>query len=150
MIKRLTLISVFLIASLGSMWAQKPASKVSAVAKDSVLLDYLEGYKNQLREPAFKLYPTENIWTFLKLNTATGQIWQVQYSVNSDSPRMESVLDDDVRIYSWDDVICGRFELVPTKNMYNFILLDNIKGKCWQVQWSIDRDNRFVLPIFNL
>lgn len=77
----------------------------------------------------------------------TGQIWQVQYSVDS-SPRMEYVLDDDERIYSWQRHICGRFELHPTKNMHNFILLDNIDGRCWQVQWSIDKDKRFVLRIY--
>ena len=30
----------------------------------------------------FKLYPTENMWTFLELDSATGLIWQVQYTVN--------------------------------------------------------------------
>ena len=28
----------------------------------------------------YKLYPTQNMWTFLKLDTETGRIWQVQYS----------------------------------------------------------------------
>ena len=28
----------------------------------------------------YKLYPTQNMWTFLKLYTETGRIWQVQYS----------------------------------------------------------------------
>ena len=29
----------------------------------------------------YELYSTQNIWTFLKLDTRTGRIWQVQYSL---------------------------------------------------------------------
>jgi len=28
----------------------------------------------------YKLFPTENIWTFIKLNTRNGKMWQVQWS----------------------------------------------------------------------
>ena len=31
--------------------------------------------------PAYVLYRTDNMWTFLKLETSTGKIWQVQYAV---------------------------------------------------------------------
>ena len=41
----------------------------------------------------------------------------------------------------------GRFTLYPTKNMYNFILLDQVNGKTWQIQWSIDEENRMIIPI---
>ena len=115
--------------------------------KDSLLFKYLDSYHNQLREPRYKLFPTQNMWTFLKLDTITGQIWQVQYSVDK-SPRMEYVLDDDIRLFSSDNPICGRFTLYETKNMYNFILLDTINGRCWQVQWSIEEKNRGVMQIY--
>ncbi|MCQ2578554.1 MAG: hypothetical protein MJ176_08500 [Treponema sp.] len=29
----------------------------------------------------YRLFPTQNTWTFLKLDTITGKIWQVQFSV---------------------------------------------------------------------
>ena len=32
-------------------------------------------------EARYELYSTQNIWTFLKLDTRTGRIWQVQYSL---------------------------------------------------------------------
>ena len=28
----------------------------------------------------FRLFPTQNMWTFIKLNTRNGKIWQVQWS----------------------------------------------------------------------
>ena len=116
--------------------------------RDSLLFDYLDAYHSQLREPRFKLFPTQNTWTFLKLDTMTGQIWQVHYSVDK-SLRMEYVLDDTISIsVLLDEHICGRFTLYETKNMYNFILLDTIDGRCWQVQWGIDEKDRMVLRIY--
>ena len=41
----------------------------------------------------------------------------------------------------------GRFFLYPTKNIYNFILLDQIDGRTWQVQWSYDENKRIIVPI---
>ena len=115
--------------------------------KDSLLFDRLDVFQRQLREEAFKLYPTKNMWTFLKLNTATGQVWIVQWNTE-DEKRFEYTLDDNVRLKAGQETICGRYILQPTENFYNFILLDQIDGYCWQVQWSIDEDKRFVVPIY--
>lgn len=116
--------------------------------RDSVLFEHLDAYHSQLREPRYRLYPTKNMWTFIELDTMTGQLWQVQYSVD-ESPRKKVVLDKDEKVYSsLDETICGRFTLYETQNMYNFILLDTIDGRCWQVQWSIDEKERVVLRIY--
>ena len=48
---------------------------------------------------------------------------------------------------SKDQEVNDRFTLYPTQNIYTFILLDQIEGKTWQVQWSSDRENRAILPI---
>lgn len=32
--------------------------------------------------------------------------------------------------------------------MYNFILVAQIDGRCWQVQWNIDYDKCMVLRIY--
>ena len=93
----------------------------------------------------FKMFPTENIWTFLKLDTRSGLIWQVQYSVDENF-RGEVELNDKALVTD-DTAENGRFTLCQTKNMYNFILLDQIDGKMWQVQWSIDEENRMIIPI---
>lgn len=94
----------------------------------------------------YKLFPTQNMWTFIKVDTQTGQMWQVQYSVNEDKDRLEYDLNPQFLIHD-EKKINGRFELYPTQNIYNFILLDQINGKLWQVQWSFDEENRAILPI---
>ena len=94
----------------------------------------------------YKLFPTQNMWTFIKLDTQTGQMWQLQYSVNDDKGRFEYDLNPNALVVN-DKKVNGRFELYPTQNIYNFILLEKIDGKAWQVQWSFDEKNSAVLPI---
>lgn len=95
----------------------------------------------------YKLFQTQNIWTFIKLDTQTGQMWQIQYSVEGEEKRFEYELNRQILVDEGIEQINGRFELYPTKNIYNFVLLDQISGQCWQVQWSFDEDKRMVLPI---
>ena len=42
----------------------------------------------------YKIYPTENMYTSLKLDTATGRIWQLQIGLGDDVDRVQSVLSD--------------------------------------------------------
>lgn len=101
---------------------------------------------NQLNN-RYKLYPTENMWNFLKLDTCTGCVWQVQFVVNGDN-RMQSwfIFPQLKWDESWEPMDnIGRFELYPTQNMYNFLLMDKKNGRIWQIQWSIDPDNRGLI-----
>ena len=91
----------------------------------------------------YALYKTDNMYTFLKLDTRTGQIWQVHWSIEEDN---RAVLPVSTEILSLDTKD-GKFALFPTNNMYNFILLDTLNGKTWQVQWSFKEENRFIIPI---
>ena len=95
----------------------------------------------------FKLYPTQNIWTFLKLDTSTGLIWQVQFSTQGEDYRFETCLNSTCLVL---DEVCpsGRFELYPTQNMYNFVLIDTQVGTTYQVQWGKDSDSRIFVPIY--
>lgn len=109
-------------------------------------IDRIESYvvRSSLAEPGYKLYPTQNMWNFLKLDTRSGKINIVQFSVEADNKRFEYILSDVSRA---ENEIPGRFILQPTQNMYNFIMLDQLSGQTYQVQWSFDEDKRFVLPI---
>ena len=93
---------------------------------------------------AYQLYPTQNMYTFLKLNTRNGRIWQIQYSLEDN--RFESFLNI-IPLVPEEDESNGRFELYPTENIYTFILLDRISGDTYQVQWSQEYSNRLVIPI---
>lgn len=86
----------------------------------------------------YKLYPTQNKWTFLELDTQTGRIWQVQYSVEGPEYRFKSNLNIWSLLKDNDLQVSGRFELYPTQNIYTFVLLDKISGRTWQVQWSTE------------
>ena len=116
--------------------------------EDSLEFKQLRSINRQLHKDIYQLCPTKNIYNFLELNTITGQIWIVQWSLE-DNKRFRYILDDEIRIKDDDKKICGRFSLYPTENIYNYVLLDNILGRCWQVQWSFEKDKRFVLPIEN-
>lgn len=94
----------------------------------------------------YKIYPTENINISLKLDTATGRIWMVQIGLG-DNDAMTVILNDESLIMSSEEIKAGRFELYPTKNMYNFILLDTQNGYMFQVQWHTNLDKRIIVPI---
>ena len=142
----------------------------------------------------YKVYDTENIYTSILLDTATGQTWQLQIGIGDNSSRMRTVLSDTEYAYTveeltedWDysmeyweetynsqpDSIVssedkalykpptlkqkleympitqnGRFKLYPTENTYNFIMVDVIDGRTWQVQWNIDYDKRLCYRIY--
>ena len=101
----------------------------------------------QLKVPIYKLFPTENYWAFIKLDTRNGKMWQVHFSISEDGYEGELILNS--RSLLWDDKeINGRFTLYPTKNMYNFILLDQLNGTTYQVQWNNDENKRFVSRIY--
>lgn len=90
----------------------------------------------------YRVFQTKNIWTFLKLDTRTGLIWQVQWG---DNAGMIAV--------NWKPLVikegatAGRFTLCPTKNIFNFILLDQDDGDIWSVQWSLDEKTRYISRI---
>ena len=88
----------------------------------------------------FKLYPSENIYTLLKLDTATGKIDQVQWSLDSDKEGSFTINNDDLSLGSGS----GTFELYPTKNMYQFILLDKVTGRQWHIQWGMEASKRWI------
>lgn len=97
----------------------------------------------QKTDVPFRLFRTQNIYMLLKLDTRNGMIWEVQYGMES--------------AYRWiapinlvplaDGKKLGRFTLVPTLNIFNFLLLDQEDGRTWQVQWNTKRDSRFILQI---
>lgn len=94
----------------------------------------------------YKLYETENIYTLLRLDTKTGMIDQVQWSLDSDKEGTITINGEDLT-YGFG-VGSGSFELYPTKNMYQFILMDKTNGRMWHVQWGFEFKKRWIQRIY--
>jgi hypothetical protein len=128
-------LNLFLFLLLGS---------ISLHAQTKSKSNVLDNVK-EIQGVNFRLFPTTNMWIFIKLDTRNGLLWQVQYSLNPEN-RMVTYLNLD-RLASVNEELKDRFTLYPTQNMYNFILLDQVNGKTWQVQWSTEYANRGISPI---
>ena len=94
----------------------------------------------------YRLFSTRNMYTFIKLDTRNGKVWQVQWSNKGKEYRFESTLSDISQVNK-DEEKNGRFFLYPTTNIYTFILLDQVDGRTWQVQWGKE-DERLVIRIY--
>lgn len=141
----LTTIALF-VCGQSILFAQEiKADSLQTILSEKDILSLVAS--NTRSEENYKLYPTENMWTFLKLDTRTGKIWQVQYSVNSDSYGEVIVNDWDLTYGSNEKA--GRFELYPTQNMYNYLLLDKKDGLIAQIQWSMSAENRGLVRIIS-
>ena len=124
------IISLVVVLATTTAFAQNQTTPMSIVSPDNDIV--------------YRLFSTQNKWTYIKLNTRNGQMWQVQYSLEDNN--METPLSLITRV-SKEEEKNGRFFLYPTQNIYNFILLDQLDGRVWQVQWSIEEKSRMVIPI---
>lgn len=126
------LISLIVVLTTITVCAQVQTDENTSIASDTTHV--------------YRLFPTQNMWIFIKLNTRTGQMWLVQWSIDDDDSRFETYLS--LRsLVPEEEEVNGRFTLYSTTNMYNFILLDQIDGRTWQAQWSTKAENRFIIPI---
>lgn len=137
--------------------AAQPRPNNQQIQKDSVLnrIDSLVQITNAWLEQIeldcslkqrYKLYQTENIYTLLQLDTKTGMIKQVQWSLDSENEGSVTINGDDLNYgFGYGS---GSFELYPTKNMYQFILLDKTSGRKWHVQWGMEDTKRWIRRIY--
>jgi hypothetical protein len=100
-------------------------------------------------DASYRLYRTLNIYTLLRLDPRTGQVWQVQWG--DEDHRFTVPLNSLILLPAGagnHPAISkpGRFTLYPTQNVYTFVLLDQEDGRAWQVQWG-DEKHRFIVPI---
>ena len=109
--------------------------------------EYLEHLDiNTSLKGRYKMYQTENIYNLLKLDTKTGRLWQVQWNLNGGNEGSLIINDDDLTYgFGYGS---GSFELYPTKNMYQFILLNKTDGRMWHVQWGMEEGKRWIRRIY--
>lgn len=125
------MISLIICLATITAFAQNQTTPMSIVSPDSAAV--------------YRLFSTQNTYTFIKLNTRNGQIWQVQW--NTESNRFETPISLSTLV-SKEEEKNGRFFLYPTHNIYNFLLLDQIDGRVWQAQWSTKEENRMIIQIY--
>lgn len=122
-IKKIIYSLIFLSsAAVSSAQTDSIASRPDSLSRQAVglleditLLQWKAVYANR-----YKMYSTQNMYNLLKLDTQTGRIEQVQWSLD-DNKEFTSVINS--QDLSWESGI-NSFELYPTQNMYQFILLD--------------------------
>jgi hypothetical protein len=73
-----------------------------------------EQIEKQVEAPIYRLFPTDNYWTFIKLDTRNGKMWQVHFTLSEEGYEGELVLNSDSLVLATEEVN-GRFTLYPTK-----------------------------------
>ena len=91
----------------------------------------------------YRLFSTKNVWTVLELDTESGQLWQVEITVDSAAPSSLPVNTTPLAKGGRP----GRFTLCPTGNMWNFVILDQETGRTWQAQFSMTDSERGIREI---
>ena len=98
----------------------------------------------QRLDTRFRVFPTDNIWTLLLLDTSNGRVWQMQYAL-SDSTFAGRFVINSTPLVATAEAKPGRFTLYATHNMFNFVLLDQENGRAWQIQWSQNAKSRGII-----
>ena len=130
--RKLFFVSIFVLTTISVFSQSTSVVPVQNISTDSAVV--------------YRLFATQNIYTFIKLDTRNGKMWQVQWSTKGSDYRFETTLSY-ISMVNKDEEKNGRFFLYPTTNIYNFILLDQIDGRAWQVQWGKEEE-RAVIRIY--
>lgn len=93
----------------------------------------------------YRMFPTANVWHFIKLNTQTGQMWQVELNQKK-SNQLETPINSSSLVEKQNEVD-NRFTLYSTNNSWNFFLLDQIDGRVWQLNWSTKSGKSEIISI---
>ena len=131
--------------------SKQQAKKDSTLTRIDSLIQATKAWLEQIEitnslKQRYKLYQTDNIYTLLQLDTKTGQIEQVQWSLDSDNEGSVTINDQDLTFgYGYG---AGSFELYATKNIYQFILLDKTDGRKWHVQWGMTATQRWIRRLY--
>ncbi|MDZ7649814.1 MAG: hypothetical protein U5K54_23225 [Cytophagales bacterium] len=129
--RKLFFTSIIILSTISAFAQSTSVAPIQNISTDSTVV--------------YRLFSTKNLYTFIKLDTRNGKMWQVEWSTGDDTFQVPLSL---TTLVSSVEEKKGRFFLYPTINIYNFILLDQIDGRVWQVQWSTEAKNRLVVPIY--
>lgn len=101
--------------------------------------------ENQIK--TYRILPTVNMSYFIKLNTRNGQMWHIKFDQRKTN-QLETPLSNFSLVEKQNEVD-NRFILYPSRDRRYFLLLDQINGKIWQVNWDERPEKNNILPINN-
>ncbi len=84
------------------------------------------------------MFATQNMWTFILLDSYNGRLWQVQYSTQDlDNLFCIPINKDEL---GSDNEKCI-FSIQPLTSMYQYYLINDRTGDMWKFQWSTKGDD---------
>jgi hypothetical protein len=98
----------------------------------------------QRPDTRFVIIPTQNIWNMLLLDSSNGRVWQMQFTVSDTDESGQWPVNSEPLVTPAEEKP-GRFAIYSTQNLHNFILLDQIDGRAWQIQWSTRASGRGIV-----
>lgn len=114
------------------------AIPTSEIVNNLVTLHKMDNLSNR-----YKIYPTKNVFVFIKLDTQTGRLELIQWSYIARDEFSTTLNGDDLSIHEG----LNSFELYSSPNMYQFILLDKATGRTWHVQWGTKSSDLWIRRI---
>ena len=136
----------FCIIMLATSWMNAQTSEMGLMATE-----FTQNPKSN-----YRLYMVKDMYRLIKLDTRTGQTEMIQWSpapfdaeqekvfINTYRERKRFPMSNKKLISKPEDAKPGRFTLHATSNMFNFILVDQIDGRVWQVQWDDNMTHVYV------
>jgi hypothetical protein len=131
-------VAVLLIAAIG-LFSQASQCATPANSPPVTQAPTIAGYP-----PRYVQFKTGNMWNFFLLDSRTGRLWQVQFTVSDSGNRIIVPINKEVLA---PDGFDGRFTLTLTENMWTGLLLDAKTGHVWQCQFSLEPQNRGCIAI---
>uniref|UniRef100_UPI00261328CD hypothetical protein n=1 Tax=Fusobacterium sp. TaxID=68766 RepID=UPI00261328CD len=90
----------------------------------------------------FELHETQNMWNFILLDSYTGRLWQLQYTVDKDSIRGLFIINEDELV---NENKKNLFYITPLTSMYQYYLTNDSTGEIWKFQWNTKgKDYRWI------
>lgn len=122
-----------------------PTEQINLIKTQIDILRDIRTYQfDEVLSNKYEIYQTENIYILIKLNRQTGQIDLIQWSLKSKDEYIVALNSVDLSRTKG----VNSFKLYPTKNMYQFILIDNASDRIWHVQWGTKLSEMWIRRIY--
>ena len=93
----------------------------------------------------FQMFATQNMWTFILLDSYNGKLWQVQYSSQDLDNLMCIPINENELISDNEKSV---FSIQPSTSMYQYYLINDHTGDMWKFQWSTKGDDYIWIEKF--